>query len=104
MTTESAGQGPALSEGLGLAPDRAGQPRMMTIIDGAQEDETGHWYSPTAVRDLLAAERERCALLCEDIADRHLRSGRYVSTVADHSVRVGDEWEADNHSRAVAWA
>jgi hypothetical protein len=44
---------------LGLAPERAGQPRMMTIIDGAQEDETGHWYSPAAVREMLTAERER---------------------------------------------
>lgn len=45
-----------LTDGLGLAPERAGQPRMMTIIDGAQEDETGHWYSPAAVREMLDAE------------------------------------------------
>ena len=31
---------------------------MMIIIDGAQEDETGHWYSPAAVREMLAAERD----------------------------------------------
>lgn len=48
----------ASNEGLGLAPERAGQPRMMIIIDGAQEDETGHWYSPAAVREMLAAERD----------------------------------------------
>ena len=43
----------ASNEGLGLAPERAGQPRMMIIIDGAQEDETGHWYSPAAVCKVL---------------------------------------------------
>ena len=53
---------------LGLAPEREGQPRMMTIIDRAQDDETGHWYSPEAVREMLAAERKRWADLCGDLA------------------------------------
>jgi hypothetical protein len=55
-----------------LAQERSGQPLMMTIIDGEREEETGHWYSPAAVREMLAAEREqwRAALmnLC-DAAD-----------------------------------
>ena len=58
------------SDRLGLAPERAGQPRMMTIIDGAQEDATGHWYSPAAVREMLAAERERCIATLRALKDR----------------------------------
>lgn len=47
---------------LGLVPERVGQPRMMTIIDGAHADEAGHWYSPAAVRDMLSEERKQtCA-------------------------------------------
>jgi hypothetical protein len=63
------------SEGLGLTPDRAGQPRLMTIIDGAQDDETGHWYSPAAVREMLAEERERCASLCRGAIHAAAESG-----------------------------
>lgn len=44
-----------------------------------------------AIAEAVAAERERIAKLCEDIAERHLRSGRYVSVVADHSVRAGGQ-------------
>lgn len=51
---------------LGLEPEREGQPRMYTATGPVPE--AGHWYSPAAVRELLAAERERCARLCEDIA------------------------------------
>lgn len=60
----------SLGEGLGLAPERAGQPRMMTVIEGERDEETGHWYSPAAVREMLAAERERCAKIveAEDVA------------------------------------
>lgn len=36
-------------------------------------------------------EREACAKVCEDIAEAHLRSGRYSSVVADHSVRAGGQ-------------
>jgi hypothetical protein len=39
----------------------------------------------------VAAERERCARICDDIAKRHLCSGRYTSVVADHSVRAGGQ-------------
>lgn len=56
MTTESTPGALGSNDQLGLAPERAGQPRMMTIIDGEQEDETGHWYSPAAVREMLDAE------------------------------------------------
>jgi|694.fasta_scaffold70290_8 hypothetical protein len=43
--------------GLGLAPERAGQPRFYTATGPVPA--AGHWYSPAAVRELLAAERER---------------------------------------------
>lgn len=56
-----------LSEKLGLAPERDGQPRLMTIIGGAN-DETGHWYSPAAVREMLTTERNRWADLCGNLA------------------------------------
>lgn len=77
------------SEGLGLTPDRAGQPRLMTIIDGAQDDETGHWYSPAAVREMLAEERERCARLCRSLSlSAEVQSGEeaanWLKDAADH--------------------
>ena len=68
MTTEAAGQGPALSEGLGpLADQREGQAHTMLITCSRDEfgHDAGHWYSPAAVRAMLAAERERCANVCE---------------------------------------
>lgn len=43
---------------MNLAPERPGQPRMMTVDDGI---EAGHWYSPEAVREMVEAERELCA-------------------------------------------
>ena len=69
MNTTETGQPLAVlsSEELGLAPERTGQPRMMTIIDGERDEETGHWYSPAAVRELLAAERELCTKVCRDL-------------------------------------
>jgi hypothetical protein len=70
----TAGTGP-VDLVLGLTPERAGQPRMMTIIDGAQEDETGHWYSPAAVREMLTAERERFASLCRGAIHAAAESG-----------------------------
>ena len=47
-----------MSDHLDLAPERAGQPRMMTVSSPLELDH-GHWYSPAAVREMLAAERER---------------------------------------------
>lgn len=41
-----------------LAPEREGQPRMYTATGPVPE--AGHWYSPATVREMLAAERERC--------------------------------------------
>ena len=52
---------------MNLAPERPGQPRMMTVTDGI---EAGHWYSPEAVLDMLKAERERCAALADDAANK----------------------------------
>ena len=51
-----------------------------------------------------AAERtkERCAQLCDEIAERHLSSGRYVSVVADHSTRAGGQVDgAEECARAI---
>lgn len=73
MNTEAAGQGPALSEGLGLAPERADVAAVMTLVwslvrsgpnfDGRQFDVQ---RAVTAALDnAVAAERERCAKLCE---------------------------------------
>lgn len=85
--------GSASSEGLGLAPERAGQPRMMTIIDGAQEDETGHWYSPAAVREMLAEERERCAKL-RTVAEQVLRDMEAQDVLPEWQTLLGDALNA----------
>lgn len=72
---------------MNLAPERPGQPRMMTVADGI---EAGHWYSPEAVREMVEEKRERiiglqadgmaalirqdereqCAKVCEGIQQR----------------------------------
>lgn len=65
--TPNADEGRRLSEGLGLSPEREGQPPTLTITGPVLE--AGHWYSPAEVRALLAAERERwraAALLAFD--------------------------------------
>lgn len=46
------------SDRLGLLPEREGQPRTLTMAL-PWEYERGHWYSPAAVREMLAAERQR---------------------------------------------
>lgn len=45
-------------DGLGLLPERALQARTMTLSAGPRVTpfEAGHWYSPTAVRELLEPE------------------------------------------------
>jgi hypothetical protein len=52
------------------------QARTMTVTGaGAAAEERGHWYSPAAVREMVAAERERCAEIAEgfDACDtRHI--------------------------------
>lgn len=78
-----------LSDHLGLAPEREGQPRMMTISDATSLDD-GHWYSPAAVREMLAAERERRARLLD-------ASAVYWQ---DHI----DKHAADDEDRAMSWA
>ena len=56
-------------------------------------------------RAFVEVERERCAKLCDDISERHLRSGRYVSVVADHAVRAGGQVDgADECARAIRGA
>jgi hypothetical protein len=71
--TPPADAGRGLSEGLGLAPEREGQPRFYTAVGPVPEE--GHWYSPAAVRELLAAERERRVKLPRLPTPRLLASG-----------------------------
>ena len=46
-----------------IAGHREGQPKMVTIT-GYRKD-AGLWYSPAAVAEMIAAEREACAKVCE---------------------------------------
>lgn len=54
-----------------LLPEREGQPDVLTMAQ-PHEVESGHWYSPAAVREKInaavAAERERCAKLADEYA------------------------------------
>lgn len=59
-----------------LAEQREGQPIMM-IIEG-EDAGCGHWYSPAAVAEMIAAEREACAALCCEVA-----AGRDAEAIAD---------------------
>ena len=97
MTTEATPGALGSNDQLGLAPGRAGQPRMMTIIDGAQEDETGHWYSPDAVRELLAADRAKWRELAQRVAHqgnaRGLEGLAVRCTVSESGAVVS--WDVD---------
>ena len=54
------------------------------------------------VEAACAAQREQCAKLCEQIATQHLSSGRYLSVIADHSVRAGGQVDgAEECARAI---
>ncbi len=64
-----------------MPPQRNGQAYTMTASREDDELEAGHWYSPEAARDMLAAERELCAQLCHDSDDceeaaRRIRAGQ----------------------------
>ena len=77
-----------LSEGLGLAPERAGQPRLMTVTPEQADNMHGHWYSPAAVREMLAAERERWqSMLLSAVAEAalHARQHREFVVKVDES-------------------
>lgn len=47
------------------------------------------------------AEREANAQLCEQIAVEHLSSGRYVSVIADLSVRAGGKGDGASECAAA---
>lgn len=55
---------------LGLAPNRDGQPDFLTMAGCHGDYEARHWYSPAAVRKMLAAERERCIATLRALKDR----------------------------------
>jgi hypothetical protein len=61
------------------------------ISERGWEDDAVREYATAYAAAAVAAERERCARICDDIAKRHLCSGRYTSVVADHSVRAGGQ-------------
>lgn len=46
-----------------LLPERDGQARTMTVTSEDDELAMGHWYSPAAVREMLAAERDPRAVV-----------------------------------------
>ena len=48
-----------------IAKQRKGQPDVMVVGDDGDKRARGHWYSPAAVAEMIAAEREACAKLCE---------------------------------------
>ena len=52
-----------------LLPPSAGQAKVMTVTWGPDLPpcEIGHWYSPQAVAEMIAAEREACAKVCEAV-------------------------------------
>ena len=54
-------------------------------VDWAVQDAWEIYQAATA------AAIERCAKVCESVAERHLTSGRYISAVADHSIRAGGQ-------------
>ena len=63
-----------------LKDETFGQAWMMTIADGPDinDEERGHWYSPTAVAKFIADEREACAALAEETA-----AGRDAEAIAE---------------------
>ena len=54
-----------------LADETYRQAWQMTITEGpdVNAEECGHWYSPAAVAQFIAAEREACAKVCDEIAN-----------------------------------
>jgi hypothetical protein len=52
-----------------LAEETYGQARHMTITEGqgVNAEEHGHWYSPSAVAQFIADEREACATMVDHI-------------------------------------
>lgn len=56
-----------------LLRGKAGQSRVMTITEGPDVTvpEIGNWYSPEAVAEMIAVEREACANVCRDLAKSH---------------------------------
>ena len=93
MNTTETGQPLAVlsSDQLGqLPPQRKGQYLTMTIC-GTTDDpaENGHWSSPERVQwridKAVAAERERCAGLCEQ---EHAESGEHPEMALHCAERI----------------
>ena len=100
-----------LTDQLGQALEDAAYECLMAMAgvetyDVSLRDHPQAWGAIEAfAAKVKAAERERCAKLCDDISERHQRSGRYVSVVADHAVRAGGQVDgADECARAIRGA
>lgn len=59
-------------------------------------------YAEQYGRLCAEAEREACAKLADEIAEKHLNSGHYISIVGDRAVRAGGQVDgAKESARAI---
>lgn len=76
-----------------LPPQHDGQAHTMTVNSNDDELAMGTWYSPEALRAYaaaaVAAERERCAKLCEAMDPGGQAQGSF-ELLAD-KIRAGDK-------------
>tara|TARA_R110000868_G_scaffold288211_2_gene548528 strand:+ start:1010 stop:1291 length:282 start_codon:yes stop_codon:yes gene_type:complete len=79
-----------------LPPQAYGQMRNMLITGEAPEGERGHWYSPDAVREMLAPTHAK--ILADTIArylrklgpHQRTREGAVLLFWAERALRAGD--------------
>jgi hypothetical protein len=86
--------------------ERLSVAQCLNLISRAQAGPQTHGFPVAIVQAAYAAgvlaERERCAKVCDAIADRHLSSGRYSSIIADHSLRAGGQVDgAEECAKAI---
>jgi hypothetical protein len=59
-------------------------------------------YAEQYGRLCAEAEREACAQVCDEVAQKHLNSGHYISIVGDRAVRAGGQVDgAEESARAI---
>jgi hypothetical protein len=70
---------------LGRLVERIGSPPDTHCWD--DDNAADSWsYSPQMVADLLAAERERCAKLCDEVSET--RDMRYINSAVQCAARI----------------